>query len=268
MLVATNNLVSIVGGVAIVISVAALGATLAAAIRGGAFRALKSLQFGTLSVVLADRSTETDEIVDQMLVAKENRLRDLTEDRDRATSRQTTDEAEPDVEAEPDIEADYRLLRAYHELGLAQSRVSFWFSLVFASLGFALIAVSVVTAQTNDLNRAATVVPIVAGAIVDAIAGLFFVQSNRARQLMAGFFDRLREDRRMQESIQVADTISDDDLRSRVKVVLALNLAGVDTSRGQLEVLITPESSTRDAELTVLSRPPKEDRPTGEHAAP
>jgi TRADD-N domain-containing protein len=37
----------------------------------------------------------------------------------------------------------YALLREYHAQGLAQSRVSFWFSLTFASIGFAVIALAV-----------------------------------------------------------------------------------------------------------------------------
>jgi hypothetical protein len=37
----------------------------------------------------------------------------------------------------------YALLREYHAQGLAQSRVSFWFSLMFASFGFAIIALAV-----------------------------------------------------------------------------------------------------------------------------
>jgi hypothetical protein len=37
----------------------------------------------------------------------------------------------------------YALLREYHAQGLAQSRVSFWFSLTFASIGFAVIALAI-----------------------------------------------------------------------------------------------------------------------------
>ena len=35
------------------------------------------------------------------------------------------------------------LLQEYHAQGLSQSRVSFWFSIIFASIGFAIIAMSI-----------------------------------------------------------------------------------------------------------------------------
>src|ERR1043166_127330 len=37
----------------------------------------------------------------------------------------------------------YALLKEYHAQGLAQSKVSFWFSLIFAALGFSVIIVAV-----------------------------------------------------------------------------------------------------------------------------
>jgi hypothetical protein len=49
-----------------------------------------------------------------------------------------TDAASPE-------EKRYLLLREYHAQGLAQSKFSFWFSLVFASIGFAVIVYSIVS---------------------------------------------------------------------------------------------------------------------------
>ena len=91
-------------------------------------------------------------------------------------------------------------MREYHAQGLSQSRVSFWFSLVFASLGFAIIALSVgIFLQRVDnpnvgwLETAGKpVFTLVAGTVIDAVSALFFVQSNKARQLMTEFFDKLR----------------------------------------------------------------------------
>ena len=101
----------------------------------------------------------------------------------------------------------YALLREYHAQGLSQSRISFWFSLVFASLGFAIIAFSIVlfTQQSGDTWSGAgkPLFALVAGTIIDAVSALFFVQSNKARQLMTEFFDKLRTDRKLNE---VAET--------------------------------------------------------------
>jgi hypothetical protein len=48
----------------------------------------------------------------------------------------------------------YVLLREYHAQGLAQSRMSFWFSLIFASIGFAVIALSIGFSFSNrEMHR-------------------------------------------------------------------------------------------------------------------
>ena len=44
------------------------------------------------------------------------------------------------------------LMREYHTQGLSQSRISFWFSLIFASLGFAIIALAVGIFLQRDAN--------------------------------------------------------------------------------------------------------------------
>ncbi len=71
-----------------------------------------------------------------------------------------------------EIALDASKVDEYHRQSIAQARISFWFSLVFASLGFLIIATSVVTYsdKTGYLG-------IVAGTIIDAIAALFFYGS-------------------------------------------------------------------------------------------
>ncbi len=64
----------------------------------------------------------------------------------------------------------------------------------------------------------------VLGAITEAVAGLFFAQSNQARRLMAQFFDKLRDDRRLEEAINLADRIADDRLAASLQAVLAMQL--------------------------------------------
>lgn len=77
------------------------------------------------------------------------------------------------------------LLKEYHQTGLSQSRTSFWFSIIFASLGFSLIALSVVIVMQGSAPTEAQsadtfslilkpAVTLVAGTIIDAVAGLFF----------------------------------------------------------------------------------------------
>lgn len=128
----------------------------------------------------------------------------------------------------------YALLREYHAQGLSKSRISFWFSLTFASIGFAVIALAVglfleaTPAETGWLDNAGKpVFTLVSGTVIDAVAALFFVQSNKARQLMTEFFDKLRIDRKLDESLKLAEAIADPSVASRLKAVLALHFAEV-----------------------------------------
>jgi hypothetical protein len=59
------------------------------------------------------------------------------------------------------------------------------------------------------------------------VSALFFTQSNKARQLMVDFFDRLRNDQKLKESLQLAADIPDQDLKSKLHILLSLNFAEI-----------------------------------------
>ena len=141
----------------------------------------------------------------------------------------TSDPAVLGAAVPPEGDAAAALLNEYHAHVLAQSRVAFWFSLSFASLGFVLIALSVVAAVI-DSTRSASVPGVISGTVVEAVAGLFFVQSNRARDLMQSFFEKARADRSLAEALRLAEEGGDPMLRSRVQAVLALRLAHAEAS--------------------------------------
>jgi hypothetical protein len=141
-----------------------------------------------------------------------------------------------------DSNQQYALLQEYHAQGLAQSKISFWFSLIFASIGFFIIIISILSyvfAGEEARNIVAANKPtlldsagkpifaVIAGTIIDAVAALFFVQSNKARQLMTEFFDKLRIDRKLDESLKLLTQIEDNTISSRVKALLAINFAEV-----------------------------------------
>ena len=48
----------------------------------------------------------------------------------------------------------------------------------------------------------------IAGGIVDAVAALFFVQSKRAQESMAEFFDKLRRDRNHLEARKLCENLN------------------------------------------------------------
>lgn len=141
----------------------------------------------------------------------------------------------------------YLLLREYHAQGLAQSKISFWFSLIFASLGFAVIVIAILTmergVQLTEQGR--SFITLIAGTIIDAVAALFFVQSNKARQLMTEFFDKLRADRKLEESLNLASQVPDQILQSRLKIIIAMNLADVKSSEAILPLIIGTQSEIK-----------------------
>jgi hypothetical protein len=140
----------------------------------------------------------------------------------------------------------YLLLKEYHAQGLAQSRMSFWFSLIFASIGFAVIALSIgiFLQQSRDAsagwldNAGKPIFTLVAGTIIDAVAGLFFVQSNKSRQLMVEFFDKLRTDRKLDEALRLASSVADEKTASHLKALLSLNFADIAVDRALFETVI------------------------------
>jgi hypothetical protein len=188
--------------------------------------------------LLADRLTRTTFTVAGTEITLGPQLEDVVE----GIRRETAAPQQADSE-----EREYLLLREYHAQGLGQAKVSFWFSMVFATLGFGLIFYAVV-ADSFGFYEGTTNLPLVAGAIVDAVAGLFFVQANRAQSQMREFFDRLRLDRRLKEALRIAGSIPDTVLESRLKVLLALELSGSKPSDQQVASLVSSPN-----ELTPLS---------------
>lgn len=54
---------------------------------------------------------------------------------------------------------------------------------------------------------------------------------------MTDFFDKLRTDRKFDESLKLANEIPDDTLRSKLKVILAISFAVVKGSDNILSIL-------------------------------
>jgi hypothetical protein len=126
----------------------------------------------------------------------------------------------------------FALLSEYHSQGLGQSRISFWFSLIFAGLGFAVIVTALLVMNNNTklTDQAKPLISVVSGMITEAVSALFFVQSNKARALMIEFFDKLRADRKLEEALKLANDLADPVIQSRLQFLLALNFVERKTS--------------------------------------
>ncbi|MER5671924.1 TRADD-N-associated membrane domain-containing protein [Pseudonocardia alni] len=141
-------------------------------------------------------------------------------------------------QAEQKLEADnrrYALLREYATQGLTQSRTSFRMSLYAATFGFTIIMVGVIQVLFG-VPAADAAVTVVSGAVIDAVALLFFAQDRRHQATMFQFFERLREDRKLDEALDIMTTISDDEIRARVQAALVLHFAQVPDTLDVLKV--------------------------------
>lgn len=101
------------------------------------------------------------------------------------------------------------------------------------------------------LSKNSQVGTYISGAVTEAVAALFFTQSNQARALMARFFDRLRDDRRLEESLALATGIEDSVLRSSLQALLSMHLIG-----SQLPPDILPGFTSASTAAAPLSQPP------------
>jgi Na+/melibiose symporter-like transporter len=119
-------------------------------------------------------------------------------------------------------------LSNYYRQTLLQSQISFWFSLIFASLGFLLIILASVSHATNSLDK--TVISIISGVVIDAISALFFVQSNNAKKAVTTFFEKLRKDKQIHDAIKICESIEDIKIKDKLKVNLSLSLLGLANS--------------------------------------
>ncbi len=127
-----------------------------------------------------------------------------------------------------EIPFEVEQLTNYYSQILAQSKVSFWFSLVFASLGF--VAILLAAFLYTDGKQGTTIAQFVAGVIMEAVASLFFVQSRNAQQSMGDFFDKLRKDRLHMESRKLCDAIDSQHVKDALKLNLSLHYAGVGSA--------------------------------------
>jgi len=128
--------------------------------------------------------------------------------------------------AQHPIEYNIHGINDYHQQVLMQSRFSFWFSLIIATLGFLIIALSLFKLDNIEY------IGIVSGSILEAVAGLFFYQSNRVRASMMSFFDKLRSDNKINDALELCNSIEDKEMKNQLKVKLALHFVGMNPSLG------------------------------------
>jgi hypothetical protein len=121
---------------------------------------------------------------------------------------------------------EVRQLAGYYSQTLSQSRISFWFSLIFAAIGFMIIVGG--AALYTDGGLTASAIKISSGIVIDGVSALFFVQSRRSQEAMSTFFEKLRNDRQFVEARAICNEISDNRSKDHLKTILVLHYSGLD----------------------------------------
>ncbi len=116
------------------------------------------------------------------------------------------------------------LVTGYHQQALSQAKVQFWFSVIAATVGFIFIIYS---ASGINIENIASVINILPGAVIDAVALLFFRQAEQTRERATDLYDRLRSDNQMRSAIDIVEGIENISIKSTIKAQIALHMAGL-----------------------------------------
>ena len=117
-------------------------------------------------------------------------------------------------------------LASYYNQALTRATVSFWFSLIFAAIGFAVIIFAFATHEAGDIGG--TALKLTSGAVIDAVSSLFFIQSTNAQKSMGEFFEKLRLDRLNAEAREMLGEIENAERRDQLRSQLVLKYSAID----------------------------------------
>ena len=129
------------------------------------------------------------------------------------------------------------LVNSYHQQALFQASVQFWFSVIAATVGFLYILYAAADFQADNWASLLKVLP---GVVIDAVAVLFFRQAEQTRQRATELYDRLRIDSNTLVAKEVLSSIEEVKIRSIAQAQIALRLAGVVTKDFDVALLIAP----------------------------
>lgn len=117
------------------------------------------------------------------------------------------------------------LITNHHEEAINEAKTQFWFSLIAACVGFGFIAITFFV--TNNLEWYNKLIMTIPGVVIEAVSALFFSQSKETRERSSDFLNRLREDRKFEKGIEIANTIEDKKLKAKMLASIALSLCSI-----------------------------------------
>jgi len=120
----------------------------------------------------------------------------------------------------------YLLLEMHHQQALQQANVQFWFSILASIVGFITIIFSVFV--FSNINWYDYVLKTIPGIVMEAVSFLFFNQARETRDRATKFFKELNYEKQIAKSIAIAETIDNEEVRSKIKSLIALRIIGIN----------------------------------------
>lgn len=120
----------------------------------------------------------------------------------------------------------HKLLNLHHEQALQQSNIQFWFSIVASIVGFIFIILIILISESNEWYD--YIFKIFPGTIIEVVSVLFINQARETRDKATKFFTELNFQIQIEKSVEIADTIENEEIRSDVKSKIALHIIGFD----------------------------------------
>lgn len=112
----------------------------------------------------------------------------------------------------------------YHDQGLKQAKIGFWFGIVGASIGLIVIIVALCFLEDKLWGS-------ISGIVIECVSLLIFRISDNAIARMGDFFDILGKDNDKIRAIDLTNSIKDDKTKAELSVKLALHLAGINEDK-------------------------------------
>ncbi len=136
-------------------------------------------------------------------------------------------------------EEDDRLLANYYQQVLKQSNSSFWFSLIFAAIGFGIIVLAI--AMSSVMKFESTIISLIAGIVINAVSTLFIIQANNARKSLNTFHENLRKDNNISIAKKLCDEIETPTLKDKLKSEIAILLIKNTKSNNTMSTILSEE---------------------------
>lgn len=124
------------------------------------------------------------------------------------------------------------LLAGYHEIVLAQSRKSFCWALIGGGIGLVFFVCAVAIALLKNANALIPLLALLAGAIVEVVAGVVFFLYGKAMAQLGIFHGRLETLQRYLLANSICESLEGED-RTKARVALIQEVSRSDAGHVQ-----------------------------------